>query len=596
MKYSKLSIAIGLLSGLLYGCNGDGLVVGDTGDSTVDVTLTSGMWQLGDSDSDPGLPNVYVFSDDGNHKYYDDDEDVTAGYVIKDASVSTVSAFNSSSGTVSFKFYDATGLESNATDISDAAFTINTDGSLTIVSDDLSEALSSNDQTNVDGVKQAVADANSDSGINGYVRVLDTNHGGTKTDVGELRLKLSDSATAATVDSILRGKVSVKLVYQVDESTEQPENGNGNNAYVSLYSSGTSNTNLHGEIILNNGDIYYRSTETDSSGKPQVSEQPVGTYELGQDLFVELNWSDGYYTFSINEDTYDNNGNGFEAFDKTAVQIIALKLGDTSNTTHYELLIDDFTVYSHDSMDDEVVFSDTFDTYTNGQDLSGNPYNNNSAEAIVVLDGNSPGNPTDPVDNQVAAITDTDTTDTGELRYKFDEGMTTGLHKVSMFYSVGETESAYVSLFDEKNSTSSLIGELRLDEGKITLRGEDEQVATFTPGTWVDLEMSWDTSSESEPGNYWVKIDGVEYGPYTSQNSGYGVPVTATTIKFSSNSGTAETTLYVDDYQVYSDIEGTVEVFNDDFESYDIGYELNVSPYNSSTFSAVVSTDPLSSE
>ena len=205
----------------------------------------------------------------------------------------------------------------------------------------------------------------------------------------------------------------------------------------------------------------------------------------------------------------------------------------------------------------------------------------------------NPGGPEVPEGSitQAAAITDSDASvnDTGELRYKFDNGTTTGKVSLAMLYAEGETESAYVSLFDTANSTASLIGELRLDEGNITLRGEDTQVTTFTPGEWLDIEMTWNTSSTSEAGTYTVKIDGSSYGPYTSQNTRPGVEVTATTVKFSSNSGTAETTLYVDDFMVFADEDGfTAPLLNDDFESYLVGDSLDAAPYNSSTYSAVV--------
>ncbi|WP_248386627.1 hypothetical protein [Vibrio sp. ED004] len=96
--------------------------------------------------------------------------------------------------------------------------------------------------------------------------------------------------------------------------------------------------------------------------------------------------------------------------------------------------------------------------------------------------------------------------------------------------------------------------------------------------------------------------DSTEYGPYTSQNTTPGVEVTATAIKFSSNSGTADTTLYVDDCRVYSDTAGTTEIFSDDYknyenyENYSIGANLSASPYNSSTFFAVVAEDPLNAD
>ncbi len=596
MQISKIALAVGVSAGLLMGCNSDGLPVANNPDnpdaSGSDLTLTTGTWQIGE-DTGIGLPNVYVFNSDGSHKYYDDDETPYEGYKIKDASVDVARTLRSAADTVSFKLFDATGLEVNATEIRDADFDINDEGDLTISSDDLLEPLTGANQES-DDVADAVIDANEEAGVNGYVQILDTNHAGTKTDVGELRLKLSDSSTGASVDSIESGKVSVKLIYQVDEDSTQEVNDNGNNAYISLFASGTSNINLHGEVIFNNGEIFYRSAAL-VDGKPPVSDQPVGTYNLGDDLDVEVEWANGYYTFTVNGEVYNNSGNGFEAVDKSAVTVIALKLGDTSNVTHYELLADDLKVYSNDNEPEELVFEDNFDSYSNNQDLSGNPYNNNSAEAVVILDGGE-ADPVDPVDNQVAAITDNDEGDTGELRYKFDEGMTTGTHKVRMFYSVDETESAYVSLFDSANSTKSLIGELKLDEGKVTLRGEDSWGTTFTPGEWVDLEMLWDTSSNSEVGTYTVKVNGTEYGPFDSFNTTPGVEVTATAIKFSSNSGTAETTLYIDDYKVYSDTVGETEVFVDDYEGYSIGADLTSSPYNSSSFSAVVSADPSNAE
>ncbi|MGF1745394.1 hypothetical protein [Vibrio minamisatsumaniensis] len=597
MQISKVAIAVTLSTGLLFGCNSDGLPI-PTDPSTPDSqksVLTTGYWKIGDGNSssiaassNADLPNVYVFQEDGHHKYYDDDDNLGT-YTIKDASAST-NNYDEDAGTVSFTYYE-TG--SSTLEILDGTFTFDDSGALIISDSSTGIAYSGSDQTETGNVQDAISQANAANGINGYVQILDTNNNGAKNDVGELRLKLSDNSTGATVDSIESGKVTVDLIYQVDPDSAQAANGNGDNAYISLYGSGTSNINLHGEVIFNAGQIFYRSNVL-VDGKPQVSDQPVGTYNLGEDLAVELSWESGYYTFKVNDTVYDNNGNGFESVDKNAVTVIALKLGDTSNTTNYELNADNLKVYSNDTTTDELVFADNFDSYPNGHVLSGDPYNNNTAEATVVVDGgtNQPDT-SQPTDNQVAAITDTDTSDTGELRYKFDSGMTTGTHKVSMYYDVAETESAYVSLFDTANSTGSLIGELKIDEGKITLRGESDQLTTFTPGTWLDLEMSWDTSSLSAAGTYSVKINGTEYGPYTSHNVTPGVEVTATAIRFSSNSNTADTTLFVDDYQVYSDTAGTNVIFSDDYENYSLGTDLKNSPYNSNTFSAVVAEDPL---
>ncbi|MDN3680935.1 hypothetical protein QWZ04_11445 [Vibrio tapetis subsp. quintayensis] len=77
--------------------------------------------------------------------------------------------------------------------------------------------------------------------------------------------------------------------------------------------------------------------------------------------------------------------------------------------------------------------------------------------------------------------------------------------------------------------------------------------------------------------------------------------MTATAIKFSSNSGMADTTLYVDNYKVYTDTDGTNELFSDDFEGYAVDTNLDsdlneASSYNGNSFSVVVANDPLAQQ
>ena len=424
-------------------------------------------------------------------------------------------------------------------------------------------------------------------------------------DTGELRLKLTESKSGVG-ETISSGKLTVDITYQENSDIGESDVGE-NNAYISLYSTNDENNTVsnrfhHGDIAIGDGTFQYR----DSSGSLTSTEGSFATDEPFV-AAIEVVWEADSFTFTINDETYTGE---VAAASSGEVQVIALRLGKNSTTSPYELIADNLKIYSKDSGEYVEVFSDDFDEYKAGLSLvNSGIYNSSTSEATVIslngeTDPEEPVDPGEPTDNQVAAITDNDGGeggDTGELRYKFDEGMTTGTHKVSMFYDVSETESAYVSLFDSKNSTSSLIGELKLDEGKVTLRGEDEQVTTFTPGTWVDLEMSWDTSDLENAGTYTVKVDGVEFGPYTSQNATPGIEVTSTTIKFSSNSGTADTTLSIDDYEVYTDTAGTVELFSDDFESYQIGTNLDsgeneASPFDKNSFSVVVGNDPLNEE
>lgn len=565
MQIFKVVLTVGVSATLLWGCNSDGIPVTSdaASDYSAELTLTNGLWLLG-KDTEMGLPNIYVFSDDGSHRYYDDDANVNAGYVIKNASVLAASAHTSKTQIMSFKLFDSTGLEENVTELNHAQFSINEEGHLTISSHELSEPLSGSNMTSNDSIIAAVSKANEDAGINGYVQILDTNHGGANPDVGELRLKLSDNSTKATVDNISSGKMSVNLVYQVNEETLEPANNNGNNAYVSLYASGTSNVNLYGEVVFNAGNIFYRSTDVDGSGKPQISELPIGTFTPGEELLTEVNWANGYYTFTVNDVVYDNNGNGFEAFDTSEpVQIIALKLGDTSNTTHYELLVDNLTVYSHDNVENEVIFSDSFNTYSNGYNLSGNPYNNNSAEAIVILTSDkikpddgvgliekgpvTPGNPATSDDfnsysvnttidiaksvytvsgtgvsyaevrsgpenseNKVLYVEDADTTDKPTVSRVFTTGPAeSGTVKTSIYIpsTSNSDKSIYLTLSSKANSTSS---SARFAEVYLTTKaifrgadGEKTSIGSFTKDQWADVSLTW---ARFDDGTYGVTV------------------------------------------------------------------------------------------
>ncbi|MDH5894885.1 hypothetical protein [Vibrio splendidus] len=599
MQISKVATAVALSTGLLFGCNSDGLPIptdGSTDPATPTSALLNGYWEFSDtavfstaysSSSDGGLPNVYRFSADGSTLYFytDDSSNAVSNTEYERFETTyTETVEDDTSGQVAFTLFNDDGSVSTIS--VDGNYAVS-DGGVSIT--DTNVPLSGTDYADDTSVTGPADNADESSGVNNAAQLLDT----LTSDTGELRLKITDSSSTVG-NTISSGKLTADLTYRINEDSDEVDVGQ-NNAYISLYSTNSenkvSNTYHHGDIAIGGGQIQARDN-TGSLGS-------VGTYETDENgIFtadVEVVWTADSHTFTINGTNYV--GDIADA-SSGEVQIIALRLGTNGDTTPYELIIDNLEIYSFDDTTGQYVkeFNDNFNDYSVGMSLKTAPYNSSTSEASVVsLTGEEPETP-DPVDNKVAAITDTDTGDTGELRYKFDSGMTTGTHKVSMYYDAAESESAYVSLFDTKNSTSSLIGEFKIDEGKITLRGEATQVTTFTPGSWIDLEMSWDTSSLDAAGTYTVKVNGTEYGPYTSQNTTPGVEVTATTIKFSSNSGTADTTLFVDDYIVYSDTAGTTEIFSDDYESYSIGADLSASPYNSSTFSAVVAEDPLNAE
>ena len=83
MQISKVATAVALSTGLLFGCNSDGLPIptdGSTDPATPTSALLNGYWEFSDtaafsaaysSSSSDDLPNVYRFSADGETLYLD---------------------------------------------------------------------------------------------------------------------------------------------------------------------------------------------------------------------------------------------------------------------------------------------------------------------------------------------------------------------------------------------------------------------------------------------------------------------------------------------------------------------------------------------
>ena len=95
-----------------------------------------------------------------------------------------------------------------------------------------------------------------------------------------------------------------------------------------------------------------------------------------------------------------------------------------------------------------------------------------------------------------------------------------------------------------------------------------------------------------------VEVDGVRMTTdgFTPDNNSVG-GVTHIAVRFGDNSGTRPDTgvVSVDNFTIYSDTDGSTQVFMDDFESYLEGDSLDTdnaaSLYNSSTSEAVVGVE-----
>ena len=223
--------------------------------------------------------------------------------------------------------------------------------------------------------------------INLGAQILDT----LTDDGGELRIKLSDQAS---VSEIVTGQVSATIQLQEDTDSTIASDGSKNTAYVSLYSDGTSSSNLHGDIIFASDGIIKQRDETGS----QI-EVNGATYTEGEAIEFVATWDETTYSFSVDGGT--TFFGPYASRDETAVTVISFKLGDTSGQSSYEFNVDDITI------EDEgvEVFTDSFDDDTEGTTLVP-PYNSSSSEATSELMDFDSATDSDETEEETDSVTD----------------------------------------------------------------------------------------------------------------------------------------------------------------------------------------------
>jgi len=202
-------------------------------------------------------------------------------------------------------------------------------------------------------------------------------------------------------------------------------------------------------------------------------------------------------------------------------------------------------------------------------------------------DPTTPTEPTEPVANLYAAINNVEAGTSGQLKFPLENELTKGQVDVSVFYAATETETVYLTLHNVDGSSTTSVGEVQLDEGKVKVRTEGATAstdATFTAGAWINVNVTWDVDA----GSFTAVVDGTEVGTFPLNNAD-AISVANVAFKIGSNAVTDSTDLLVDNFNIYSDIEGTTSVHTDDFEDYIVDEELDGAgdPYTSS-YSAIV--------
>jgi VCBS repeat-containing protein len=416
-------------------------------------------------------------------------------------------------------------------------------------------------------------------------------------DAGELRYKLSSS------DIIAAGKLTVSFL---KESVVEKD------AYIGLFGSSTSTSNALIDLRIQNSGYVIRNNE-------------------GVDITIPFNadkWTDVEMTWDATNAsatvapmltlTIDGTSVTTSPFASVSeslsdvaigVQTVIFKLGDNGSVSgDAAYYLDNFKLYA-DIDGTTVQFEDDFESYDDGASLdtdnTASPYNSATAEAFVeLLSGSTSGNSDTNPDNLTARITDNMDDDAGELRYKLSSSdiIAAGKLTVSFLKEAAIEKDAYIGLFGSSTSTSNALIDLRIQNSGYVIRNNEGVDITipFTADKWTDVELTWDATNASATAApmLTLTIDGTSvttsaFASVSESLSDVAIGVQTVIFKLGDNgSVSGDAAYYLDEFKLFSDLDGTTVLFEDNFEGYAEGDSLDddntASPYNSATAEAVV--------
>lgn len=460
-------------------------------------------------------------------------------------------------------------------------------------------AVSSTDGSSTDLVI-TISGVTPQSTVSQVAQIMDT----MDNDAGELRYKLSSS------DIIETGSLTVSFM---KDPNVVNQNGDAKDAYIALYGTSTSTSAALVDLRIGTDSFVIRDQDDIDVTIP---------FTPGVWTDVEMTWdasaasSTVAPTVTISIDGVAVTTTAFSSASSDlgavadGVQTVVFKLADTSSViTGAAYYIDDVKLYADTS--GTIQFEDDFESYSVGDSLdddnSASPYNSATADATVVSVDKAP--PAAAVDNQMAQITDNMDNDAGELRYKLSSSDIIEAGKLTVSFlkednavnQNGDAKDAYIAIYGTSTSTSAAIVDLRIGVDAFQIRDQDDIDVTipFTPGQWMDVEITWDATSASSTVAplVTIAIDGTQVTTtaFSSASSDLGsVADGVQTVIFKladTSSIIADAAYFIDEFKLYADMNDTIQ-FEDDFESYNEGDSLDDdnpnSPYNSSTAEAIV--------
>lgn len=460
------------------------------------------------------------------------------------------------------------------------------------------------------------------TGSDKAVRILDS----SDADAGELRYK--------TDTAIVKGRITATVKREAGAKTEPVK---AVDAQIGIFGSSTTTDHAIAYISLDISGDDYDLRKTDLSTPGFIEDQEID-FDISWDATAASDTVAPLVTVTIDGQVAFSGEFSSPSTSLTTVKdglkTVFFRIGGTSDTTAFGLIVDDFTLYSSDSGSEVAVFTDNYESYTVGNSLDPNAdtastapiagaiveptteYDSSSFDAFVVETGTTEG------PNKFAIVTDSSDADAGELRYKASAPIVTGRmiatvkREAGAKTEAGKVVDSQIGLFGSSTSTDNAMAYINLD-----ISGDDFEVrntelteAGLQEDTDIDFEISWDASAASETVAplVTVTIDGqVAFsGQFSSPSESLSSVEGGLQTIFFRVAGTSDVTAFgfiVDDFTVYSSDSGSeVQVFTDDFESYAVGNSLDPdadsastapiagaivapnTPYNSSSFEVVV--------
>ena len=215
--------------------------------------------------------------------------------------------------------------------------------------------------------------------------------------------------------------------------------------------------------------------------------------------------------------------------------------------------------------------------------------------------------------------------DTGEIRFSVDNlrkgKLSASFSKTVALGSDGASKDAYIALYGTSGSNSESLMDLRIQGEAIDSEGNiiaprflvrntendaypgDIVTEPFIEDQFYDIEITWDLDATEQLtltlngeviGGGSFSTAAVVDSDFTDLDQWFADGVRAIQFRFGDNDRTIPFgNFFVDNINVFSDTAGTVNVFTDDFESYEVGNTLDgsTSLYNNAIYSEVAIFD-----